>query len=54
MLTATSLDIAVNLYWDVAGGAPERKAKEDLVLGIMQLAKDNDLSFYDPRMVQSA
>jgi len=51
-LTATSLDIAVNLYWDVAGGAPERKAKEDLVLGIMQLAKDNKLSFYDPRMVQ--
>ena len=54
MLTATSLDIAVNLYWDVAGGAPERKAKEDLVLGSMQLAKDNNLSFYDPRMVQSA
>ena len=54
MLTATSLDIAVNLYWDVAGGAPERKAKEELVLGIMQLAKDNNLSFYDPRMVQSS
>ena len=53
-LTATSLDVAVNLYWDVAGGAPERKAKEDLVLGIMQLAKDNNLSFYDPRMVQSS
>ena len=53
-LTATSLDVAVNLYWDVAGGAPERKAKEDLVLGIMQLAKDNSLVFYDPRMVQAS
>lgn len=53
-LTATSLDISVNLYWDVAGGAPERKAKEELVLGIMQTAKDNGLTFFDPRMVQSS
>jgi MscS family membrane protein len=53
-LTATSLDVSVNLYWDVAGGAPERKAKEELVLGIMQLAKDNGLSFFDPRMVQAS
>ncbi len=53
-LTATSLDVSINLYWDVAGGAPERKAKEELVLGIMQLAKDNGLSFFDPRMVQAS
>jgi len=53
-LTATSLDISVNLYWDVAGGAPERKAKEELVLSIMQTAKDNGLTFFDPRMVQTS
>ncbi len=50
-LSAQSLDLSLNLYWDVAGGAPEREAKEKFLLGIMQLAKQKNLKFFDARMM---
>lgn len=53
-LSVQSLDLSLNLYWDVAGGAPERKEKEKFLLGIMQLAKDKNLKFFDSRMLQSS
>ena len=53
-LSAQSLDLSLNLYWDVAGGAPEREAKEKFLLGIMQLAKEKNLKFFDARMMQNS
>ena len=52
-LSAQSLDLSLNLYWDVAGGAPEREAKEAFLLGLMQLAKAKNLKFFDARMMQN-
>jgi MscS family membrane protein len=53
-LSAQSLDLSLNLYWDVAGGAPEREAKESFLLGLMQLAKAKNLKFFDARMMLNA
>mgnify|MGYP001496870678 FL=1 len=49
-ISATSIDVSLNLYWDVQGGADERQEKEKFLLEIMQLARDHDLSFYDNRI----
>ncbi len=51
-LSATSVDISLNLYWDVAGGSPERQEKEKFILAVMNLAKERNLKFYDSRMLQ--
>ena len=53
-LSVQSIDISLNLYWDVAGGATEREEKEKLLLGIMQIAKEKNLKFFDPRMFQNS
>ena len=49
-ISATSIDVSLNLYWDVQGGADERQEKEKFLLEIMQLAKEHKLSFYDNRI----
>ncbi|HJL96671.1 MAG TPA: mechanosensitive ion channel family protein [Candidatus Poseidoniaceae archaeon] len=51
-LSVQSLDLSLNLYWDVAGGAPEREEKEKFLLGVMQLAQEKNLKFFDARMLQ--
>ncbi len=51
-ISATSIDVSLNLYWDVQGGADERQEKEKFLLEVMQLAKDHDLRFYDSRLRQ--
>jgi len=42
------------LYWDVAGGSTEREEKEKFLLGVMQLAKEKKLKFFDARMMQNS
>ena len=49
-ISATSIDVSLNLYWDVQGGADERQEKEKFLLEIMQLARIHNLSFYDNRI----
>ena len=49
-ISATSIDVSLNLYWDVQGGADERQEKEKFLLEIMQLARNHNLSFYDNRI----
>jgi len=49
-ISATSIDVSLNLYWDVQSGANERQEKEKFLLEIMQHARDHDLSFYDNRI----
>jgi len=52
MISPTSIDLAVNLYWDVSGSVQEREEREKLILEIMSLAKKNSLQFYDGRVRQ--
>ena len=52
-ISANSLDIAVNLYWDVGGGVAEREERSKLILNIMNLAKQLNLEFYDGRVRRS-
>jgi MscS family membrane protein len=47
-----SIDIELNLYWNVDSSIAERKAREALILDLMELAKELDLSFYDGRIRQ--
>lgn len=49
-ISATSIDVSLNLYWDVQSGANERQEKEKFLLEIMQHARNHDLSFYDNRI----
>ena len=44
--------IELNLYWNVDSSIAERKAREALILDLMELAKELDLSFYDGRIRQ--
>ena len=51
-ISAQSIDIELNLYWNVDSSLAERKARESLILDLMELAKELDLSFYDGRIRQ--
>ena len=51
-ISAQSIDIEVNLYWNVASSIAERKARESLIIDLMELAKELELSFYDGRIRQ--
>ena len=51
-ISAQSIDIELNLYWNVDSSIAERKAREGLILDLMELAKELGLSFYDGRIRQ--
>ena len=51
-ISATSVDVSINLYWDVQGGADERAEKEKFLLYVMHIARDHGLEFYDNRIRQ--
>ena len=51
-ISAQSIDIELNLYWNVDSSIAERKARETLILDLMELAKELGLSFYDGRIRQ--
>ena len=51
-ISAQSIDIELNLYWNVNSSIAERKARESLIIDLMELAKELDLSFYDGRIRQ--
>jgi len=51
-LSTTSLDIALNLYWDIASGVEERKHRADFIMDIKRIADDCQLAFYDGRIRQ--
>jgi len=41
--------IGCNVYWDISNGNVEKEARENFLLSVMSLAKDNKLEFHDPR-----
>jgi len=51
-ISAQSIDIELNLYWNVNSSLAERKARESLIIDLMELAKELELSFYDGRIRQ--
>ena len=51
-ISAQSIDIEVNLYWDINSSIAERKAREALIIDLMELVKELGLSFYDGRIRQ--
>jgi len=52
MISATSLDVDVNLYWDVSGGVEEREERAKLIIQIKNIAEDLGIDFYDGRIRQ--
>jgi MscS family membrane protein len=49
-ISALSLDVDVNLYWNITSGVQEREVREDFILYLMQLATELNLEFYDGRI----
>ena len=52
MISATSLDMDLNLYWDLASGVEERKARAEFILELKNIAEELNLQFYDGRVRQ--
>ncbi|MBT5661678.1 MAG: mechanosensitive ion channel family protein, partial [Euryarchaeota archaeon] len=52
MLSATSLDVDLNLYWDVAGGVEEREERAKFIIRLKNIADDLGIDFYDGRVRQ--
>ena len=52
MISATSLDVDLNLYWDVSGGVGEREERAKLIIDIKNIAEDLGIEFYDGRVRQ--
>jgi len=52
MISATSLDVDLNLYWDVSGGVEEREERAKLIIDIKNIAEDLGIEFYDGRVRQ--
>ena len=52
MISATSLDVDVNLYWDVKGSVEERKERARFIIEIKNIAKELGIEFYDGRVRQ--
>ena len=52
MISATSLDVDLNLYWDVSGGVEERQERAKLIIQIKNIAEDLGIEFYDGRVRQ--
>ncbi len=51
-ISVQSIDIELNLYWNVESSIAERKARESLIIDLMELAKELGISFYDGRIRQ--
>ena len=51
-ISAQSIDIELNLYWNVNSSIAERNARESFIIDLMELVKELELSFYDGRIRQ--
>jgi len=52
MISATSLDVDVNLYWDVSGSVEEREERAKFIIHIKNIAEELGIEFYDGRVRQ--
>lgn len=49
-ITGQSIDIKINVYWDVNSGLEERIARQSLLLDIVKFANDRKIEFFEPRV----
>ena len=49
-ISAQSIDIKLNVYWDVDSGIEERIARQALLLDIARFAKEREIDFFEPRV----
>tara|TARA_B100001113_G_C21064925_1_gene602935 strand:- start:122 stop:1189 length:1068 start_codon:yes stop_codon:yes gene_type:complete len=49
-ISSQSLDIKINLYWNVSSSIEEREARQSLLIDIAKLAKKNEIEFFEPRV----
>ena len=54
MISATSLDVDLNLYWDVSGGVEERQERAKLIIQIKNMPKTSALNSMTVVCVNSA
>ena len=52
MISATSLDVDLNLYWDVSGGVEESVKNAAKLIDIKNIAENLGIEFYDGRVRQ--
>ena len=48
-----SIEIAINIYWDVSGGMEEKQEREKFLLNVIGLAQELELTFFEPRIRRS-
>ena len=49
-ISAQSIDIKLNVYWNVNSGIEERMARQALLLDIARFAKERKIDFFEPRV----
>jgi len=49
-ISAQSIDIKLNVYWNVDSGIEERIARQALLLDITRFAKERKIDFFEPRV----
>ena len=52
-ISVQSIDIKLNVYWDVESGIEERIARQKLLLDIAKFAKERGIEFFEPRIRSS-
>ncbi len=52
-ISVQSIDIKLNVYWDVESGIEERIARQRLLLDIAKFAKERGIEFFEPRIRSS-
>lgn len=49
-----SIEIGINLYWDVSGGLEEKQEREKFLINVVGLAQELELTFFEPRIRRSS
>ena len=49
-ISKDSIEIGINLYWNVSGGLEEKQEREKILIDIIGLAEGLDLTFFEPRI----
>lgn len=49
-----SIEIGINLYWDVSGGLEEKEERERFLISVVGLSQELGLTFFEPRIRRSA
>ena len=52
-ISAQSIDIKLNVYWNVDSGIEERNSRQKLLLDIAKFAKERKIEFFEPRIRSS-